>query len=125
MSAGTIWALSGNEIWMDERAFIGPIDPQVPGKDGRLVPAQAILTLLKRIQDTGADALARGSNPPWSDIQILRNIEPKEIGNALAQTQYATDLAAKFLEQHKFRDWTVRETSGVPVSPAEKKAAGG
>lgn len=27
MSAGTLWALSGNEIWMDERAVLGPIDP--------------------------------------------------------------------------------------------------
>ena len=46
LSAGTIWALSGNEIFMDERAFIGPIDPQVQGKDGRYIPVQALFTLI-------------------------------------------------------------------------------
>ena len=29
MSAGTLWVLSGDKIWMDKRAYIGPIDPQV------------------------------------------------------------------------------------------------
>jgi len=46
MSAGTIWALSGNEIWMDQRAFIGPIDPQVPGKDGRFIAMEYRVKLL-------------------------------------------------------------------------------
>jgi len=120
MSAGTIWALSGNEIWMDERAFLGPIDPQAPTKDGSLVPYQTILTLLKRIQDTGADALSKGQQPPWTDIQILHNIDPKEIGNAIAHTEYATKLAAKLLETHKFRDWTETETKKEAVTPARK-----
>jgi len=33
MSAGTLWALSGERIWMDRRACIGPVDPQVPSSD--------------------------------------------------------------------------------------------
>jgi ClpP class serine protease len=40
MSAGTILAMSGDSIWMDYYSVLGPIDPQVPGKDGhRLIPA--------------------------------------------------------------------------------------
>jgi ClpP class serine protease len=50
MSAGTLWALSGDRIWMDSRAFIGPIDPQVRSKSGEFVPAQSILILLERIR---------------------------------------------------------------------------
>lgn len=44
MSAGTILAMSGNDIIMGKNSYIGPIDPQVPNKDGFYVPAQAILT---------------------------------------------------------------------------------
>jgi len=122
MSAGTIWALSGNEIWMDERAYLGPIDPQVPGRDGRYVPAQALLVLLKRIQDTGAAALKQAQHPPWSDVQILRQIDAKEIGNVLSLTQYSIQLSASYLETHKFRDWTVHSSTGATVTAAEKTA---
>jgi ClpP class serine protease len=50
MSAGTLFALSGDNIWMTERACLGPIDPQVPTKDGRYVPAQALLLLIDQLQ---------------------------------------------------------------------------
>lgn len=119
MSAGTVWALSGNEIWMDQRAFIGPIDPQVPSQDGRLVPAQALLALLKKIQEDGQYKITNGQNPDWSDIQILRNIDAKEIGNALSLSQYSIQLAATYLEKHKFRDW-VTHSDGRPVAPDDR-----
>jgi len=118
-SAGTIWALSGNEIWMDERAFLGPIDPQVPGKDGRLLPGQALLRLLQRIQETGAELLKKGQQPPWTDIQLLHALDPKEIGNVLAYSQYSIQLASSYLEAHKFRDWR-HHRDGRPVTPSEK-----
>jgi hypothetical protein len=121
MSAGTIWALSGNEIWMDERAFLGPIDPQVPSRDGRLVPAQAILTLLRDIQQAGEERLKNGQNPPWSMIRLLDNMDAKEIGDALAQSQYSIQLAADYLENHKFRDW-LSHSDGRVVTRDEKSA---
>ena len=119
MSAGTIWALSGNEIWMDQRAFIGPIDPQVPGKDSRLVPAQAPLALLKRIQESGQDNLQKGQNPDWSDILILQNIDAKEIGNALSLSEYSTQLATDYLKNYKFRDW-IKHSNGTLVTVDER-----
>lgn len=65
MSAGTLWALSGDRIWMDQRAYLGPIDPQVVSKDGNYVPAQALLALLNEIQQKGEEALKNGQKPPW------------------------------------------------------------
>jgi len=50
MSAGTIFAMSGDEIVMTNSSYIGPVDPQVPNKDGVYVPAQAILTLINKFQ---------------------------------------------------------------------------
>ena len=119
-SAGTIWALSGDEIWMDERSFLGPIDPQVPGKDGRLVPGQALLRLVQKIQEEGAAMIAKGQQPKWSDIQLLQSLDPKEIGNVLAHSQYSIQLASSYLETFKFRDWS-KHSDGSPVTPEQKK----
>ncbi|MFC1970022.1 hypothetical protein ACFLVV_02260 [Chloroflexota bacterium] len=118
MSAGTIWALSGNEIFMDARAFIGPIDPQVPNKDGRFVPAQAILALLKGIQANGQKNIDNGKNPDWSDIMILQNMDAKEIGNALSLSKYSIQLATEYLKVYKFRDWI--HSNGKPATDAER-----
>jgi len=122
MSAGTIWALSGNQIWMDERAFIGPIDPQVQTRDGRWVPAQALLVLIKEIQDKGAPHVMAGRNPDWTHIQILNNIDPREIGNTISQSQYSIQLASRYLTEYKFKSWTTHEGTGAPVTDAEKSA---
>lgn len=43
MSAGTILAMSGDDILMDYHSCLGPIDPQVE-RDGRLVPALSYLS---------------------------------------------------------------------------------
>lgn len=120
MSAGTIWALSGNEILMDKRAFLGPIDPQVLGKDGRFIPAQALLTALKTIQERGQENIKNGQNPDWSDVLILQNIDAKEIGNALSQSQYSIQLAYDYLLNYKFRDWTTH-SNGAVVTPKERE----
>jgi len=119
MSAGTIWAISGNEIWMDQRAFIGPIDPQVPGKDGRFVPAQALVALLKEIQNRGQENIKNGQNPDWSDILILQNMDAREIGNTLSLSQYSVQLAYEYLLNHKFRDWQ-KHSNGESVTPQER-----
>jgi len=43
MSAGTVLAMSGDDIWMDYHSCLGPIDPQVERED-RLVPALSYLS---------------------------------------------------------------------------------
>ncbi len=121
MSAGTIWVLSGDEIWMDERSYLGPIDPQVPGRDGRFVPLLAIWVLVKEIQERGQKAIASGSQPDWSHLQLLRNLDPKELGDALSAGGYSTNLAAAYLERWKFRNWVTHSSTGAPVTPDERK----
>lgn len=121
MSAGTIWVLSGDEIWMDERAYIGPIDPQVPSRDGRWVPAQALLVLIKDIQDKGQAAISQGNQPDWTHIEILRNIDPKEIGNAISGSNYSIQLAASYLNDYKLKNWKIRSKTGLPVTPAHRQ----
>lgn len=120
MSAGTIFAMSGDEIIMTSNSYIGPIDPQVPNKEGLYVPAQAILTLIEQIQTKGDLAIKKGLNPDWTDLQILRQIDPKEIGNAINASKYSVELVENYLHDYKFKTW-VTHSNGMPVTPDEKK----
>jgi len=120
MSAGTIFAMSGDEIIMTNSSYIGPVDPQVPNKDGMYIPAQAILTLIEEIQTKGNEAIKKGINPDWTDLQILRQIDPKEIGNAINASKYSVELVENYLHDYKFKTWTVH-SNGSPVTAEQRK----
>lgn len=120
MSAGTIFALSGDEIVMTNNSYIGPIDPQVPNKDGMYVPAQSILTLIEQIQAKGEIAIKKGLNPDWTDLQILRQIDPKEMGNAINASKYSVELVENYLHDYKFKTW-INHSDGRSVTPDERK----
>lgn len=120
MSAGTIFCLSGDELIMDDSAFFGPIDPQVPSKNGRYVPAQSIITLIADIQKRGQEQLDKGEQPDWTDIQILRNLDAKEIGNAINASKLSTNLVSDYLKKYKFKNWT-NHHDGSPVTDDDKE----
>jgi len=122
MSAGTLFALSGDSIWMSARACLGPIDPQVPSKDGRFVPAQALLLLVKELQQQGDKAIAAGQGVPWSAVRIIDSMDKKELGDAITASQYSMMLATQFLLNYKFKTWTHHLKAGAPVTPDEKQA---
>lgn len=123
MSAGTLFALSGDEIWMTSRACLGPIDPQVPSKDGRFVPAQALLLLVSELQRQGDEALKKGVNVPWTAVRIIDSLDKKELGDAISASNYSTMMAAQFLQNYKFRNWPVHKSTGSPVTDEEKQQA--
>jgi len=120
MSAGSIFVMSGDEIIMTPDSYIGPIDPQVPGKDGRYIPAQSILTLINDIQQRGSALLAGGQQPLWTDLQILNNIDGKEIGAALNASGYSIELVKDYLTKYKFGAWD-KHRNGMPVTEQEKQ----
>lgn len=121
MSAGSIFIMSGDEIVMSQQSKFGPIDPQVPNKDGRYVPAQSILLTISEIQKRGQQSIANGKQPDWSDIQILKNIDAREIGSAIGASNYSIQITKEFLEKYKFSSWNTHKSDGSPVSAAEKK----
>lgn len=120
MSAGSIFVMSGNEIIMDSRAYIGPIDPQIPNRDGQYVPAQAILTLIEDIRKQGEELVKKGLKPYWTDMMILNKIDAKEIGNALNASRYSIELVENFLYKYKFETWN-NHANNSPVTDDEKK----
>lgn len=122
MSAGTLWALSGDKIWMDKRAFIGPIDPQVRAKTGDLVPAQSILILLNKIKEEGENAIQKGQNPPWHFIRLIDVMDGRQVGDAISLSQYSIKIASDFLYEYKFRNWNTHSSNGNPVTEEERKS---
>ncbi len=120
MSAGTIFIMSGDEIIMSARSAFGPIDPQVPNKDGVLVPAQTIRALIEDIQKRGEELIKKQQNPLWTDIQILRSIDPLALGNELTASKYSVDLVTRYLRDYKFKSWT-RHSNGREVTDEERE----
>lgn len=116
MSAGTLFALSGDHIWMTKHACLGPIDPQVPSAGGRYVPAQALLLLVEQLQKQGDEAMKKGLSVPWAAVRLIDSLDKKELGDAITASLWSQNLAAQYLEKYKFKNWTKRETSGQPVT---------
>jgi hypothetical protein len=122
MSAGTLFALSGDRIWMTPSAALGPIDPQIPTASGRYVPAQALLLLVDNLRRQGEEALQNGQSVPWTAVRIIDTMDKKELGEAVTASQYSSTMAAQFLETFKFRNWSVRASSGQLVTPEYRTA---
>lgn len=112
MSAGTILAMSGDEILMDHRSSLGAIDPQFMGPDGRPQPAQAILTGIETIKK---DVEKNNGNLNPVYIPILRNVDPGRLQTALNASELSRVLVSDWLAKYKFRDWNTHSSTGKPV----------
>lgn len=121
MSAGTIFIMSGDEIVMSKQSKFGPIDPQIPNKEGVFIPAQSILIAIKDIQKRGEEKLKNHQQPDWSDIQLLKNIDAKDIGRALSASNHSTEMVKEFLCKYKFNSWERHSSNNQPVSDKEKE----
>lgn len=122
MSAGTLFALSGDRIWMTPQACLGPIDPQVPNQVGRFVPAQALLLLVEKLQKEGQEAIAKNQPVPWTAIRIIDTVDKKDLADALTASAYSTNVAMQFLVNYKFKNWQIRKSSQLPVTDEYRNA---
>lgn len=122
MSAGALWVLSGDKIWMDERAFIGPIDPQERLTDGSYLPVQALMGLVDKFKNEWEELRSEGKNPPLAQVHILNNIDARRLGHAITITGYVQKMASDFLYQFKFKSWNKHSKTGQDVTDDEKRA---
>jgi hypothetical protein len=120
MSAGTIFITSGDEIIMSNQSQIGPVDPQVRTKNGDFVPAQSILTLIEDIRRRGEESIKTTGRVAWTDVQLLNNMDSKEIGYAMSASNYSIQLVEEYLYNFKFRNWNVHSDGMTPVSNEQK-----
>lgn len=122
MSAGTIFCMSGDKIYMDYTSALGPIDPQVyNGKD--FVPALGYLDQVERMVE-------KSKNNELTDAEfvILQNLDLAVLSRYEQAKNLTVTLLKKWLVEYKFKDWNKHETDplkkgqNVTVEEKQKRA---
>jgi membrane-bound ClpP family serine protease len=120
MSAGTIFCMSGNRIYMDYSSSLGPIDPQVyNGK--QWVPARGYLDKVEELLDK-----AQKGTISNAEFLILQNQDLAMLSRYEQAQNLTVTLLKKWLVEYKWKNWTIHGTDpakkGQPVTDAEKLA---
>lgn len=110
-SAGTIIALSGNEILMTKSGSLGPIDAQV--RIGRSVISA--YDYCEWIENKRKEAEKMGGLNPF-DATMIAQISPGELSGVSHSLEFAKDLVVDWLAKYKFKNWEVTETQGKRVT---------
>lgn len=105
-SAGTIFCMSGDEIHMDYYSVLGPIDPQVQNKEGKLVAALGYLDKVNElIEKSQKDTLSN------AEFIILKDFDLAELRQYEQAKELTIDLLKKWLVKYKFKNWTKHQTT--------------
>lgn len=115
-SAGTIFAMAGDEILMGQTSALGPIDAQISATNNKRFSAEAFLEGLEKIKQ---EVIKEGKlNPAY--IPILQNISPGEIQHCENAQNFSKRLVTEWLTKYKFKYWDKHSNSGKPVTETEK-----
>lgn len=114
-SAGTIFCMSGDNIYMNYYSALGPVDPQVQNRDGKLVAA---LGYLDKINDLLSKA--QDNTISQAEFLILKDFDLAELRAYEQAKELAVDLIQQWLVKYKFKDW-VTHSNGAEVTLEEKK----
>lgn len=116
-SAGTIFCMSGDNIYMDYFSVLGPIDPQVPTKDGKWVAALGYL-------DTVNEFINKSANEMLTQAEFLRyrELDLAELKEYEQAKNLTISLLKKWLVIYKFKNWNTHSSTDEPVTPEEKQA---
>lgn len=115
-SAGTIFAMAGDEILMGNFSALGPIDAQI-SSNGIRFSADAFLDGLEKIK---SEVLSSGRlNPAY--IPILQNISPGEIQHCENAQNFSKRLVTNWLSEYKFKYWLTHSSTGNDVTREDKE----
>ncbi len=115
-SAGTILALSGDEIFMTKTGSLGPIDAQL--RIGRTVGSA--YDYMEWVQEKKAEAQKNGMLNPF-DATMVAQISPSELKGVYNSLEFAKDIVKEWIAKYKFKDWIVTETRKKPVTDEMKR----
>lgn len=114
-SAGTIFCMSGDSILMDYFSVLGPIDPQVPNKDGKYVAALGYLDKVNEfIQKAKLGSLTN------AELIWLKEIDLGELRSFEQARDLTIDLLKKWLVSYKFKNWNEHHDQTI-VTKEEKE----
>lgn len=114
-SAGTIFCMSGDEIWMDYSSVLGPIDPQVPNKEGKFVPALGYLDKINSLIEK-----AQKGQLTDAEFIILKEFDLAELRAYEQAKELTVSLLKKWLVKYKFKNWD-NHKDGSPVTEKDKE----
>lgn len=123
-SAGTIFCMSGNNIYMDYSSSLGPIDPQVevqaPNGGTQWIPALGYLDKVNELIEKSANGTMTQAELillQKQDLAMLRRYEQAK--------KLTVALLKKWIVKYKFATWKVHNTTpsikGNIVTPEEKE----
>ena len=123
-SAGTIFCMSGDDIYMDYFSVLGPIDPQVKNKEGNWVAALGYLDKVNELI-----AKAKANDLTQAEFIILKDFDLAELKGYEQAKELTISLLKKWLVKYKFKNWAKHETNpallGQIVTDAEKETRAG
>lgn len=115
-SAGTIFCMSGDNIYMNYYSVLGPIDPQVMNKDKRWVPALGYLDKINELIEK-----AHKGTLTNAEFLILKDFDLAELKGYEQAKELTIDLLKKWLVKYKFKNWTKKQSSNIPVTQEMKE----
>lgn len=113
-SAGTIFCMSGDNIYMDYSSVLGPIDPQVLNKDGKYVAALGYLDKVKEFIEKAQNNQLTNAELIW-----LKEIDLGELRSFEQARDLTIDLLKKWLVKYKFKNWD-KHKDGSNVTDEQK-----
>ncbi len=116
MSAGTVFALSGDKIYMNYFSCLGPIDPQIEriSVDGqrKLIPALSYVNQYKKLMEK-----AQSGNLNSVEFSLLKEqFNLSELETFIQAVELTEDLLKTWLVEYKFKNWKVTEASQSKVT---------
>ncbi len=139
-SAATIVALGADRILMSDSSELGPIDPQIPTKDGHLVPVLALIRAYeqaeercKKYPDNAAFAAQLAKFDP-NGIEMMRlavkraqscaeSLLMRRGGNYTSAPAALVDIE-RFPSHGQMIDWRTAQQIGIPhVHPMDQQSA--
>lgn len=121
-SAGTVLALSGDEIYMDYYSILGPIDPQFETESGDRVPGMGYISKYKELVTKINSVSDDDIESVRAEIAfLLKRFDPAKLFHIEQATEHSKALLIEWLPKYKFRDWKNTETRDMPVTDAYKR----
>lgn len=119
MSAGTVFVMAGDRIFMNYFSCLGPIDPQIE-KNRKFVPAMSYLNQYQRLYEKANAGLLN-----TAELMLLNTFDAGELYQFEQARLLSQDLLTQWLSTYKFRDWQTHNSTGAPVTAEEKRQRAG
>ncbi len=114
-SAGTVLALSGDRIYMDDYSVLGPIDPQRGG-----VPSYGYLEKYRELKEI----INKAQNPADVSAErfyLVNNFNPALLFGIEQAIKHGRTMIMEWLPKYKFKHWETTQTNQISVTPKMRK----